>query len=54
MFDPECLKEEEEEAIHCVQTASKGLRGRICHAVWASLTMAIVYLQKLVDQLGIQ
>ncbi len=31
---------EEEEEIHHVHTASKGLRGRICHAVWASLTMA--------------
>ncbi len=30
----------EEEEIHYVHTASKGLWGRICHAVWASLTMA--------------
>ena len=30
----------EEEEIHYVHTASKGLGGRLCHAVWASLTTA--------------
>ena len=31
---------EEEEEIHYVRTASKGLGGVVCHAAWASLTMA--------------
>ncbi len=33
-------EEEEEEEIHYVHTASKGLRGRLCHEVWACLRMA--------------
>ncbi len=36
---------EEEEEIHYVHTASKGLSGRICHAVWASSTMANIRAQ---------
>ncbi len=33
-------KQEKEEKIHYVHLPSKGPRGRLCHGVWASLTMA--------------
>ncbi len=47
--DPECTVallnetltwQEEEEDIHYLHAASKGLQGRLCHDVWASVTMA--------------